>query len=350
MQMACVFVVLAALSGGVRSYDDLPQVTVVQGALRGLYLTSRKGRQFVGFQGVPYAKPPLGEMRFKSPEPPESWVGVREATQYAPICTQRSIFAKQVEVAGSEDCLYLNVFTPQVDPGGMLDVMVWFHGGGFVSGAGSFYGPEHLLDEDIVLVTVNYRLGPIGFLSTGDAAAPGNFGLKDQVAALRWVHDNIEMFGGNPDSVTLFGESAGGSSVHYHMLSPLSRGLFHRGISQSGTALCTWALAANGSSSYQAKKLAKLLDCPTSPTADLVDCLRTKDARDIIATDKQFMEWDVDPLIPFKPVVEPIGLQDVFLPAEPLHLLQESPLSIPWLTGINSGDGALKAARSYTLI
>jgi len=286
-------------------------------------------------------------MRFRNPEPPYSWSGVREATHYAPICIQRSIFAKQVDITGSEDCLYLNVFTPKVDPGSKLDVMVWFHGGGFVSGAASFYGPEHLLDEDIVLVTVNYRLGPIGFLSTGDAAAPGNFGLKDQVEALRWVRDNIHVFGGNPDSVTLFGESAGASSVHYHMLSPLSKGLFHRGISQSGTALCTWALAANGSSVHQAKKLANLLDCPTKPTADLVQCLRTKDATDIIATDKQFMEWHVDPLIPFKPVAEPTGMQDVFMPADPLQLLQQGTQYVPWLTGINSGDGALKAAPIY---
>ncbi|XP_069699397.1 venom carboxylesterase-6-like isoform X2 [Periplaneta americana] len=272
---------------------------------------------------------------------------MREATRYSPVCIQRSIFAKQVEVAGSEDCLYLNVFSPKVATNAGMDVMVWFHGGGFVSGAGSFYGPEHLLDEDIVLVTVNYRLGPIGFLSTGDAVAPGNFGLKDQVAALRWVHENIRVFGGNPDSVTLFGESAGGSSVHYHMLSPLSKGLFHRGISQSGTALCTWAIAANGTSTEQAKKLATLLNCPTRHTADLVDCLRTKDAKDIISTDKKFMEWDVDPLIPFKPVVEPTDMLDAFLPAEPLQLLQEGPQSIPWLTGINSGDGALKAAAIY---
>ena len=173
--------------------------------------------------------------------------------------------------------------------GAELDVMVWFHGGGFVSGTASFYGAEHLLDKDIVLVTVNYRLGPLGFLSTGDDQAPGNFGLKDQVASLRWVQDNILEFGGNPHSVTLFGESAGGSSVHFHMLSPLSRGLFHRGISQSGTALCSWALAPNGTSTHQAKKLARLLDCPQHPSAALVACLRTKQADDIIATDKQFM-------------------------------------------------------------
>ncbi|CAG2062859.1 unnamed protein product, partial [Timema podura] len=165
---------------------------------------------------------------FQSPKPPSRWSGVRNATEDTSPCTQRSIFARQVEVSGSEDCLYLNVYTPQLPDGSNddLPVMVWFHGGGWVSGAGTskFYGPQFLLDKDIVLVTVTYRLGPIGFLSTGDEAAPGNSGLKDQVAALRWVQDNIAVFGGNPNSVTIFGESAGGASVHYHILSPLSQG------------------------------------------------------------------------------------------------------------------------------
>ena len=158
-----------------------------------------------------------------------------------------------------------------------------------MSGTAAFYGPENLLDEDIVLVTINYRLGPLGFLSTGDEEAPGNFGLKDQAAALRWVRDNIDKFGGNPKSITLFGESAGGSSVHFHMLSPLSRGLFQRGISQSGSALCSWALAPNGTSTHQARKLAEFLDCPQQPSAAMVACLRTKKAKEIIATDKLFM-------------------------------------------------------------
>ncbi|XP_063223685.1 venom carboxylesterase-6-like [Bacillus rossius redtenbacheri] len=233
-----------------------------------------------------------------------------------------------------------------------LPVMVWFHGGGWVSGAGTsqFYGPTFLMDHDIVLVTVNYRLGPLGFMSTGDEAAPGNFGLKDQVAALRWTRDNIAAFGGDPGSVTIFGESAGGASVHYHMLSPLSRGLFHRGISQSGNALNMWTLAPNGDSRHQAEKLARFLSCPTAPSADLVSCLREKPAADVIATDRQFMEWDVDPLIPFKPVIEQqaAGGEEVFLPDHPLSLLLDRRVSnTSWITGLNSGDGGLRAAPIY---
>nr|CAD7404517.1 unnamed protein product [Timema cristinae] len=189
------------------------------------------------------------------------------------------------------------------------------------------------------------------FLSTGDEAAPGNFGLKDQVAALRWVQDNIAVFGGNPNSVTIFGESAGGASVHYHILSPLSQGLFHRGISQSGTALCSWTLAPNGSSKHQAQKLATLLNCPSAPSKALVDCLRKREAKDIIATDKDFMEWDVDPLIPFKPVVETTAEEgeDIFIPDHPLNMIlnKNRKLNIPWITGLNSGDGGLKAAPIF---
>nr|CAD7403628.1 unnamed protein product [Timema poppensis] len=452
-----VFSLLSLLLDTVVSGTVVPEVVVTHGALKGSYLTSRNGREFVAFRGIQYAKPPLGELRFRcgkfdkyvaplwysplrelcyaldlgvpspayqgdqpnvrrsyvsppiypvhpppkvtigatcnapiystliiikakqrcpldveeisrcallntkpniqelSPKPPSRWSGVRNATEDTSPCTQRSIFARQVEVSGSEDCLYLNVYTPQLPDGSsdVLPVMVWFHGGGWVSGAGTskFYGPQFLLDKDIVLVTVTYRLGPIGFLSTGDEAAPGNFGLKDQVAALRWVQDNIAVFGGNPNSVTIFGESAGGASVHYHILSPLSQGLFHRGISQSGTALCSWTLAPNGSSKHQAQRLATLLNCPSSPSKALVDCLRRREAKDIIATDKDFMEWDVDPLIPFKPVVETTAEEgeDIFIPDHPLNMIlnKSREFNIPWITGLNSGDGGLKAAPIF---
>ncbi|KAJ8871578.1 hypothetical protein PR048_027904 [Dryococelus australis] len=304
---------------------------------------------------------PLVEIRrslnAQSPKPPVSWNDIRNATSDAAICIQRSIFARQEDISGSEDCLYLNVYTQKI-PGSEytttnLPVMVWFHGGGWVSGAGTskFYGPTFLMDQDIVLVTVNYRLGPLGFLSTGDEASPGNYGLKDQVAALRWTRDNIAAFGGNPNSVTIFGESAGGASVHYHMLSPLSNGLFHRGISQSGTALNIWTLAPNGDSKFQAEKLATFLSCPKEPTAALVKCLREKSAVDIIATDRQFMEWDVDPLIPFKPVIEKRAAdgEEIFLPDHPLHLLlnRSKLLNTSWITGLNSGEGGLRAAPIF---
>ncbi|KAJ4446942.1 hypothetical protein ANN_13644 [Periplaneta americana] len=166
------------------------------------------------------------------PQPPESWTGVLKATKEGPDCIQKPFpeLPSLPEIVGDEDCLYLNVYTPRLPADGeateLLPVMFWIHSGGWVSGSGSsdLYGPQYLLDKEIVLVTINYRLGPLGFLSTGDEVCPGNNGLKDQLAALRWVRDNIAAFGGNPNSVTIFGESAGGASVHHHVLSESSRG------------------------------------------------------------------------------------------------------------------------------
>ncbi|KAJ4446944.1 hypothetical protein ANN_13646, partial [Periplaneta americana] len=281
LQLIC-FCLLAAVWA---DYVDLPH-----GRLQGHRLLSRKGREIFSFQGIPYAKPPVGELRFQPPQPPEPWTGVLKATKEGPDCIQRPFPARpnSPEIVGDEDCLYLNVYTPQLPADGeateLLPVMVWIHGGGLLGGSGStdLYGPQYLLDKEIVLVTINYRLGPLGFLSTGDEVCPGNNGFKDQVAALRWVRDNIAAFGGNPDSVTIFGESAGGVSVHYLVLSEASRGLFHRGISQSGTATCTWSLASQSIHKESRQTLADKLDCPTEPSSELISCLRKVDADKIV--------------------------------------------------------------------
>ncbi|KAL0099086.1 hypothetical protein PUN28_020261 [Cardiocondyla obscurior] len=220
-----------------------PTVKTLNGMLHGKIMSTRLGRNLYAFLGIPYAAPPIGELRFKSPQPPVTWTGARDATKNAEICTQRNIYVYQEDIVGSEDCLYLNVYTPciqcsegensdygteqrQRETTARFPVMIWFHGGGWLAGAGhsEYYGPKFLLDHDLVLVTLNYRLGPLGFLSTEDLECPGNYGLKDQLQAMRWVQENIVYFNGDPNRVTLFGESAGGASVHYHMVSPLSAG------------------------------------------------------------------------------------------------------------------------------
>ncbi|KDR12774.1 Esterase FE4 [Zootermopsis nevadensis] len=262
--------------------DDI--IVLNQGSVKGHRLTTRKGGEIFAFQGIPYANPPVGELRFQPPQAKEPWSGVLDATKEAPVCVQRGIYPGDNEIRGQEDCLYLNVYTPRMPDSTLgvvpLDVMFWIHGGGWFNGSGNtdFYGPQYLLDKDIILVTINYRLGTIGFISTEDAACPGNNGMKDQVAALRWVRDNIAAFGGNPSSVTIFGESAGGASVHYHMLSPASKGLFHRAISQSGNALGVWAFTPKGRPKYLAEKVADLFDCPAQPSTELISCLRKQDS------------------------------------------------------------------------
>ncbi|CAG4954948.1 unnamed protein product [Colias eurytheme] len=323
-----------------------PEVRTPLGALRGFHMRSRRGRRIAAFTAVPYAQPPVGELRFKAPVAAAAWgERVRDASGAAPGCVQRNPYTRERSVRGQEDCLYLNVYAP-LGPAGPLPVLVWLHGGGWMCGDAStaMYGPEYLLDRDVLLVTLNYRLGPLGFLSTQDEACPGNNGLKDQQEALRFIQKTIHSFGGDNSSVTLFGESAGGASVHLHMLSETSAGLFHKAISQSGTALVPWAEAAPGEALRQAWRLARLLHCPQAPSRRMLDCLRTRDSYDIIATEFSFYEWDYEPMTPFKAVVEGEKGKEgegAFLRRAPRAPRAAS--RVPWLTGINTDEGCLKS-------
>lgn len=307
-------------------------------------MTSRNGRAFYAFLGIPYATPPVGALRFKAPWPPQPWGNTLNATQDGPMCMQKDYLDANLRVQGQEDCLYLNVYTPYLRPTEPLDVMVYIHGGGFFSGTGASYlwGPQYLLDKDIVLVTFNYRLGVLGFLSTGDSAAPGNFGLKDQVAALKWVQKNIAALGGNPNSVTIFGQSAGGASVHLQMLSPLSADLFHRAISQSGTALNAWAWPTD--SLFLARRQATYVGCdPDDDTAGIVACLRKVDGEKLVDSVDNFKFWSIDPLVVFGPVVEEGA--GAFLTANPFYVIQSGHYNrVPWMAGVVTNEGIIRAA------
>ena len=214
------------------------------GALEGEYADD--ARDLLVFRGVPYAQPPVGDARWRPPAPVEPWDGVRPAQAFAPACWQRpndllSLYARG-DLDRSEDCLHLNVWTPAADAAAALPVMVWYHGGGHNAGAGSprIFDGAALARRGVVLVTLNYRLGPFGFLAhpalTAESprASSGNYGLLDQIAALEWVRDNAAAFGGDPGNVTIFGQSAGSWTVCYLMASPLAKGLFHKAIGQSG--------------------------------------------------------------------------------------------------------------------
>ncbi|EFN67608.1 Liver carboxylesterase 31, partial [Camponotus floridanus] len=161
------------------------------------------------------------------PVPPEPWSGSRDASKYGNVAVQIDIIQKS-EIIGDEDCLYLNVFTTDIKSSEKRPVMVWIHGGGFFFGSGdsTLYGPDYIVKKDVVLVTLNYRLGVLGFLNLYDKVATGNQGLKDVILALHWVQENISEFGGDSENVTIFGESAGGAIVHYLTLSPLSEGAY----------------------------------------------------------------------------------------------------------------------------
>ncbi len=195
------------------------------------------------YRGIPFAAPPVGDLRWKPPQPVSNWQGVRDATQFSKACPQPPTLAQMMgeklpEL--SEDCLYLNVWTAAAKKEN-LPVMVWIHGGGLTLGWGHQRGYDgtNFAQRNVVFVSVNYRLGPLGYLAhrklskESDAGVSGNYGFLDQLAALRWVQENIGQFGGDPNNVTIFGESAGGTSVNALVASPLSDGLFHRAIAQS---------------------------------------------------------------------------------------------------------------------
>jgi para-nitrobenzyl esterase len=225
-------------------------VATADGAVRGQ--AAAAGEEFLG---IPYAAPPVGALRWQPPRPAAPWHGTRAATAYAPHCPQPSgAFGRG---STTEDCLYLNVFTPATNKARNLPVMVWVHGGSLRTGESDDYNPAGLVRDGVVVVTINYRLGALGFLADAALASrpggpAGNYGLMDQQAALRWVQRNIRGFGGNPGDVTLFGESAGGLSTLAQLVSPGARGLFQRAIVESGTYQLTQQSLAAAESAGQA--------------------------------------------------------------------------------------------------
>lgn len=322
---------LALLAGAaVAAASSSLVVTAPAGAVRGV----AEG-DIASFKGMPYAAPPVGQMRWRPPVPAAHWDGVRAADQFGPACIQPTPFVQSIYSADlgrtSEDCLTLNVWTPDV--AGKAPVMVWIHGGALVTGSSkeTLYDGARLAREGVVVVSINYRLGVLGWLSHPDLSAEspanisGNYGLLDQVAALEWIKRNIASFGGDPDKVTIAGESAGGLSVLYLMSSPLARGLFDRAIAQSAYMISTPELkeARHGARAAEeaGAALARTLQAPS------LRVLRGLDAQDI--TDRAalggFATFGV-----IDGVVLPRQIVDVFDRGE------QAP--VPVLAGFNSGE------------
>ncbi|XP_064020875.1 neuroligin-1 isoform X1 [Pogoniulus pusillus] len=355
----------------------------------------------IQFLGVPYAAPPTGEHRFQPPEPPSPWADIKNTTQFAPVCPQNIIegrlpevmlpvwFTNNLDVVSTyvqdqnEDCLYLNIYVPTEDvkriskecarkpgkkicrkggpltkkqtddlgdndgaededirdSGGPKPVMVYIHGGSYMEGTGNLYDGSVLASYgNVIVITVNYRLGVLGFLSTGDQAAKGNYGLLDLIQALRWTSENIGFFGGDPLRITVFGSGAGGSCVNLLTLSHYSegnrwsnstKGLFQRAIAQSGTALSSWAV------SFQPAKYARMLatkvGCNMSDTVELVECLQKKPYRELVDQDIQPARYH----IAFGPVID----GDV-IPDDPQILMEQGEfLNYDIMLGVNQGEG-----------
>ncbi|CAG7821833.1 unnamed protein product, partial [Allacma fusca] len=248
--------------------------------IRELYLPlTTKSMMELKWRGIPFGKAPIGPLRFASPVPFGKWEGVRDGSKFGGRCPEISGFGMNL---GDEDCLNLNVSVPKVNSNSLLPVMVFIHGGAFQNGTGSMYRPDYFMDEDVVYVNPNYRLGIFGFLNTGDTVIRGNMGLKDQVLALRWVKDNIQAFGGDPNNVTIFGESAGAASIHHLTLSPSTKGLFSKAIIQSGDATPHWACKSTKNAVKYTKQYAKRFNCDTEDSSKLVECLRSKTVPELL--------------------------------------------------------------------
>ncbi|XP_043273664.1 juvenile hormone esterase-like [Venturia canescens] len=335
---------LVALSS-VRADEEF-EVTTPQGKLKGLKtMTINEGKPMYSFKGIPYAKPNVGPDKFRDPIKADAWDGVLDATQHRPTCVFYCMVRN--DIFGEEDCLFINVYTPEVNPDAGRAVMVWFHPGDYNAGAGDddLFSPDFLIEKDVVVVTFNSRVGAIGYLNTGDANAPGNVGLKDQVMALKWIQDNIQSFGGCYNRVTLFGEDSGGATVQYHMLSPMSQGLFKNAISQSGAVLSTWAY------SYTPKEnafaLGEILGIKTSDTAELVDKLRQFTALELVDASTELSKrgnYMNGFMNAFLPASEANAGQEVFLPADPWELIKAGKIAdVPYMAGVVADEGGLFA-------
>ncbi|XP_013397404.1 fatty acyl-CoA hydrolase precursor, medium chain [Lingula anatina] len=299
--MSAVFFIICAVVGA--WVNCQAQISTRNGPIQGHALTIQ-GKTLNRFLGVPYAKPPLGDLRFKKPQPVENWTGVKNTTVFGDSCMQLVTPEFPLPKKISEDCLTLNLFVPgDIHINNSKAVMVYIHGGGYNTGETDILiFDTFALQGDVIVVTVNYRLGPFGFLTTGDVNAPGNAGLWDQIEGLKWVRDNIENFGGDPNRVTIFGESAGGGSVSQLATTLAARGLFHRFISMSGTAVSDWAFV-DGSADI-ATKMANILGCNSSKsdTAKLVACLRGVDKARLLNASLQVPAYSTG--LTFAPVVD----------------------------------------------
>ncbi|XP_019391416.1 PREDICTED: fatty acyl-CoA hydrolase precursor, medium chain-like [Crocodylus porosus] len=317
---------------------ERPEVVTKYGRLRGKEVAVKgTDKRTQVFLGIPFAKPPVGSLRFSPPQPAEPWHGVRDATSLPPICLQDQLwlekfnefFKMKHNMTISEDCLYLNIYSPAPSNNkAKLPVMMWIHGGSLlIGGAWMYDGSALSAYEDVVVVAIQYRLGITGFLSTGDEHARGNWGFLDQVAALHWIQENIEYFGGDPGSVTIFGESAGGVSVSALVLSRLAKGLFHKAISESGVALFPNMFSSHPEAI--AKMVANISGCETMSSAAMVHCLRKKPEEEII------LRHQLHKAIPLIPAV----VDGIFIQKNPEDLMAAKEFSaVPYIIGITNHE------------
>jgi para-nitrobenzyl esterase len=321
---------LLAITGFGAYAQDAPRVATANGLLQGVVETSG----IHSFKGVPFAQPPVGNLRWREPQAPQNWPGVRKADHFGPQAMQRTMYSDMIfrSDGKNEDCLYLNVWTPAKTSKEKLPVLVYFYGGGFIAGDGSEgrYDGESMAKKGIVAITVNYRLGIFGFMAHPELTkespnhASGNYGLMDQHAALLWVQKNIAAFGGDPQKVTIAGESAGSMSVSAQVASPLSKGLFARAIGESGAILANLSPVPLSAAEQVGVAFANKVGATT--LADLRN----------LSADK-LLELTANSRFP-------TTVDGYFLPQSPQEIFKAGKqMHVPLLTGWNSAEGDYRA-------
>jgi para-nitrobenzyl esterase len=342
------FLAMVTVFGNAAAAQQLTVVTT-SGPVRGT------GTEIVVFKGIPYAAPPTGDRRWRPPAPAESWTAVRDASQFGPQCPQQGNFAPRGGVATAsmptgEDCLTLNVWTPAKSGRERLPVMVWIHGGGFTIGSGASprSSGETLAGQGAVVVTFNYRLGALGFLAhpglsrESDQRISGNYGLLDQIAALRWVHENIGAFGGDPSNVTVFGQSAGAASgAGMLMVSPLARGLFHRVIAQSAGTIGTVGPKPRLRDAYYGLPAAEAKNQSMAPDLDKLRAMTADEVLAALPNAPTFSTgWHFGPVI-----------DGYVLPDDPGVLLGTSrQAKVPLLIGYNADEAFFYRREAFQTV
>ncbi|XP_052068048.1 cocaine esterase-like [Mytilus californianus] len=348
---AFIFAVLMTLVCVNFATGDLTVVNSVSGPIKGLKTQNKQtGKDVYEFRGIPFGKPPIGPLRFKKPEPADKWTDTLDATEFGAACPQSTpdMMLDFKPPKMSEDCLFLNVYVPtHVDKNRILPVMVWIYGGGLVVGFSNQYDGGWIATQgDVIVVTINYRLDIFGFFKVNHPSSKGNYGLWDQKLALQWVHDNIASFGGDPESVTIFGESAGGWSVSFQSLIPQNKGLFQRAISQSGV-VNDLTMLTKKQINERTIDLAKKTSCPINDMYKFTDCLRDKDVSELLKATDMFSFMPEDRMEVFQPQYLPVVDGELFQD-HPLRSLKDKKSdvaqffgSLDFIAGFTSNEGLM---------
>ena len=342
----------ASISQIIAASEPTVTVKLQEGIIRGQLETSDGGSEYYSFYGIPYALPPTGSRRFMKPEPIRSWKGIVGGEIVE--CAQENSGREDLfnfggkKLRGREDCLVTNIYTPATKfDRDDLPVIVFVHGGGYFAGSASpgVYGPEYIMDHDVILVTVNYRLGPFGFLSLGDDTIPGNQGLWDLAEALSFIRRNIQTLGGDSEKITLVGHSAGAMAVQFLMLKPGLKGMFRAAILQSGPAISAYS-CSDRHPAYYTRTLAGALGCnPSANSSQIVSCLKSVEPEDIV---KFVRIMDQKPDVvknapnPWKPIFDGLFLSEseAFVAGDPYKLLMEGKVhDIPVIIGHTKDEG-----------